>query len=81
MFNSQEQLLSSIAELVEDTIITVNPNPKIYKDSNGNPLIGGTQYTDSDLEETLTVVWALNDTIYMAIKEKKILLCIYSKRV
>ena len=67
MFNSQEQLLSSIAELVEDVIYTSNPNPSIYKDRDGKPLIGGNQYYDELLEETLIPVWNIHGTIYMVI--------------
>ena len=65
MFNSQEQLLSTIAELVEDVIYTNNPNPLIYKDRDGKPLIGGNQYHDDLLEETLIPVWNIHGQVYM----------------
>ena len=62
--------LSEIADLLEDTIDIENPNPKVYKDADGKPLIGGKHYTA--LDETVVPVWSVtgpelnpNDVIYM----------------
>lgn len=72
MFNSQEQLLSSIANLVDDGRIHFsNPNPSMYKDRDGKPLIGGTEYYDDLLAETLIPIWNIHGAIYMVIVKSK----------
>lgn len=62
--------LIAIANLLEDTIDVENPNPKVYKDADGNPLVGGQNYIA--LDETVVPVWSVagpelnsNDVIYM----------------
>ena len=68
--------LIEIANLLEDIIDVENPNPKVFKDADGNPLVGGQHYIA--LDETVVPVWSVtgpelnpNDAIYMVNLEKK----------
>jgi hypothetical protein len=76
MAQFNRETLALIADLVEDTIDTVNPNPKVYMDVTGMPLVGGKRYTT--LDENVIPVWSvssdrpsINDIIYMVNLENR----------
>ena len=68
--------LEQIADLVGDTVDIINPNPKVYKDAAGKPIVGGKNYVA--LDKTVVPVWSVtgpsinpDDVIYMVNLEKQ----------